>query len=112
LNTHDEQAHLAEMEALYGPEYRYSEYKRGDTITYRSIDTGQLKTDTIDWVAAGRTLSGKTVPARYILGFDVVYLGEVIEGSSEEVTLVKCPYCGGMHPAHEVEQCPQNRKRR
>ena len=109
--NYDEQAHFAEMEALYGPEYKYSEYKRGDRITYRSIDTGQLKTDTIGWVAAGGTLSsGKTVPARYIVGFDVVYLGEVVEGSAGGPSLVRCPHCGAMHQAGTVDQCPQKRR--
>jgi hypothetical protein len=108
MNTPDEQAYLEQMEALWGPPARYSEYKRGDRITYRSIDTGHLKTGTIDWVAgAGRSLSGKTVPARYILGFDVVYLSEVIEGKpAEESTMVHCHWCNQWHERRHLDQCP------
>ena len=110
----DEQAYLQQMEELHGPLARYSEYRIGQTVRYRSPDTGKVISGEITWITGpGQTVTGRPHPTEYwVDGLTVVYssdiegLAEPDEGSS----LVHCPHCGALHQAGTVEQCP-NRKR-
>jgi hypothetical protein len=66
MTTLDEQ-----FEALYGPIPAYSDYKRGETITYR-VGT-ETHTGKIVWVvAAGQVVvqGRKPLPTRYIVERD------------------------------------------
>src|SRR5437588_6919187 len=96
-----------QFEDLYGPLAPFSDFKKGDHITYRA--EGQTCTGTILWVATATRIAGRDVPVQYIVecdqqsGFpDVVYLGDIVMDPNvsvgqEEPAMVKCPYCGGMH---------------
>src|SRR2546425_8919544 len=101
-----------QFEALFGPLAKFSEYKQGQTIRYRA--DGFVKTGEITWVSnPGHTSQGTEHPLEYWIGLDVAYQTDIIglAGPGEEPTLVRCPYCGQLHQAGTVEQCPQNRKR-
>jgi hypothetical protein len=111
-----------QLEDLYGPLAPFSDFKKGDHITYTS--EGQTCTGTILWVATATRIAGRDIPVQYIVecdqqsGFpDNVYLGDIVmepneAKGQEELAMVKCLYCGGMHYAHLVEQCPNNPHRK
>jgi hypothetical protein len=58
-----------ELEDIYGPLFKYSEHKRGDTITFRDPATKEEHTSTIVWVQApGQSVEGgRHYPANYIM---------------------------------------------
>ena len=112
MTTLDEQ-----FETLYGPLAPFSDFKKGEHITYRS--EGQTRTGTIVWIATATYIAGRDIPIQYIVecdqhsGFpDNVPQSDIImdpqKHQTEEATMVKCPYCGGLHYAHLIEQCPNN----
>lgn len=115
MTTLDEQ-----FQELYGPLAPFSDFKRGEHITYRA--EGQTRTGVIVWVATATRIAGHDIPVRYIVecdqhaGFpDNVALADIVmdpqEYEAEEPAMVRCPYCGGMHYAHLVEACPNNPNR-
>lgn len=70
-----------QLEALYGPEAKFSDHKRGQIIAYLAY-SGQPRRGEIIWVcAAGQALvSGKEMPVHYIVSSghgwpDIVYPG-------------------------------------
>ena len=115
MTTLDEQ-----FEDLYGPLAPFSDFKKGEHITYRS--EGQTRTGTILWVATATRIAGRDIPVQYIVecdqhsGFpDHIDLADIVmnrqEYQAEEPAMVKCPYCGGLHYPNLVEHCPNNAHR-
>ena len=107
-----------QLEAIYGPEAKFSDHKRGQIIAYLAY-SGQPRRGEIIWVcAAGQALvSGKEMPVHYIVSSghgwpEIVYPGEVIQDTDDEPALAHCPYCGSLHPAEAIEHCPSNPKNR
>lgn len=76
---------LEDRIATFGPLYRFSDHKPGETIRFRR--GGQLVTGEIIWVTGPGDLpaSGKHTPVSYFVGvgtemsFSVVYPSEVIQ---------------------------------
>ena len=111
MTTLDEQ-----FEDLYGPLAPFSDFKKGEHITYRT--EGQTGTGTIVWVATATRIAGRDIPVQYIVecdqhsGFpDNVWQSDIImdpKESGEEPALVKCPYCRGMHYTDQVKFCSNN----
>jgi len=56
-----------DLEDIYGPAAKWSEHQRGDTITYRDIETGHTKTGTIIWVCAPGELGGREIGITYVV---------------------------------------------
>lgn len=58
-----------ELEDIYGPLYRYSEHKMGDTITFSDPATDEQYRAKILWVQAPgqRVEGGQHHPAKYIV---------------------------------------------
>ena len=114
MTTLDEQ-----FEDLYGPLAPFSDFKKGEHITYRA--GGQIRTGTIVWVATATRIAGRDIPVQYIVecdqhsGFlDTVWQSDIVmdpKEYGEEPAMVKCPYCGGMHYADQVKFCPNNPSR-
>lgn len=104
-----------QLEDLYGPAARHSEFKVGQTIRFRS--DGTIRTGEITYVSPpGVTALGKPHPLEYwIDGLTVCYssdiLGLVDDDGDQEPALEHCPHCRGWHQAGMVDQCPQNRKK-
>jgi hypothetical protein len=74
---------MTEVHEDWGELYPYSDYKRGEVISYR-LD-GQTERGEIIWVKAGSTLpSGRYMPQHYIVANDKggwpdsVYFSDVI----------------------------------
>ena len=113
MTTLDEQ-----FEDLYGPLAPFSDFKKGERITYRA--SGQARTGTIVWVATATRIAGRDIPVQYIVecdqhgGFpDSVWQSDIVmdpqvHQAEEEPAMVKCPYCGGLHYPNLVELCPNN----
>ena len=113
MTTLDEQ-----FEDLYGPLAPFSDFKKGEHITYRA--GGQTRTGTIVWVATATRVAGRDIPVQYIVecdqhsGFpDTVWQSDIVmdpheAAGQEEPGMVKCPYCGGLHYAEQVKFCPNN----
>jgi len=55
----------AQFAALFGPLPAYSEYKRGEHVSYRAY--GRKQSGIIVWVAAPQRIAGKQEPAMYII---------------------------------------------
>ena len=94
MTTLDEQ-----FEDLYGPLALFSDFKKGEYITYRS--EAQTRTGTIVWVATATRIAGRDIPVQYIVecdqhsGFpDHIDLADIImdpqEHQAEEPAMVKC----------------------
>ena len=64
---HDE---TAQLEATYGPLYRHSQHKRGETIRYRV--EGLTYRGEVLWVQAPGEQDGRHLPMRYIVHCDQV----------------------------------------
>ena len=113
MTANDEQ-----FEDLYGPLAPFSDFKKGDHITYRS--EGQTCTGTILWVATATRIGGRDIPVQYIVecdqhcGFpDNIWQSDIVmdpheAAGQEEPAMVKCPYCGGMHYADQIKFCLNN----
>jgi len=56
-----------DLEDLYGPASKWSEHQRGDTITYRDLETGYTKTGTIIWVCAPGQVGGHDIDLHYVV---------------------------------------------
>lgn len=74
-----EQAQLAQ---LYGPLAAFSDYKRGETISYWTVE-GERRRGEILWVCSAGDVVGVHVPLQYIVacgtGFpDVVMAGDIL----------------------------------
>ena len=74
---------MTERHDIFGPDYAFSDYKRGDTISYHI--EGRTEAGEIVWVAAGRKLpTGKDMPPHYVVapergGFpEMVLFGDVV----------------------------------
>jgi len=63
MTTLDEQ-----FEDLYGPLAPFSDFKKGEHITYTS--EGRICTGTIVWVAAATRIAGQDIPVQYIVECD------------------------------------------
>lgn len=64
VHTH----HAEQFEAMYGPMPRFSEFKRGEKIRYRSgagISTGEIV-----WVVAPQVIAGRQEPTQYVVEND------------------------------------------
>src|SRR6266705_3516499 len=57
-----------QFEDLYGPLAPFSDFKKGEHITYRS--EGQTRTGTIVWVATATRIAGRDIPVQYIVECD------------------------------------------
>src|SRR5436309_2780331 len=111
MSTLDEQ-----FEDVFGSAAPFSDFKKGEHITYRA--DGKTRTGTIVWVATATRIAGRDVPVQYIVepdyrsGFpDNVWQSDIImdpKEFGEELAMVKCPYCGGLHYADQVKLCPNN----
>src|SRR6266516_8113744 len=112
MTTLDEQ-----FEDLYGPLAPFSDFKKGEHITYRS--EGQTRTGTIVWVATAKRIAVRDIPLQYSVepdhrgGIpDSVWQSDFVmdpqEYRADEPAMVKCPYCGGLHYPNLVELCPNN----
>ncbi|SRR6266571_4611397 len=110
--TEERQVHQHDnLRATYGKEAPYSEHKRGEHITYTSAE-GVRSSGVIIWVQA----PFQSIGVRYVVapdeptGFvDFVVPGDVLQVEDvtlQEQALVRCSYCGQMHQANQVEQCP------
>src|SRR5215510_577717 len=55
------------LEDLYGPLARFSEHKRGDTISYKDVETGLVKTGTIIWVQQPAKIGDRDVGLSYMV---------------------------------------------
>ena len=55
------------LEDLYGPAARYAEHQRGDTITYRDIETGETKTGKIIWICAPGKIGDREIGVTYVV---------------------------------------------
>src|ERR1700732_829341 len=98
-----------ELEDLYGQAAKFSEFRRGDRITYHHEQiTCQ---GTILWVAA----PDERIPTHYVVLPDgetdtmphLVLPGDVSGLVNEqEPILRKCPFCTGYHSPEEIELCP------
>jgi hypothetical protein len=106
VTTLDEQ-----FEALYGPLTPFSDFNKGEQITYRA--EGQTRTGKIVWVATTTRIDGQDIPVQYIVECDQhsgisdnVWQSDIVmdpKEYGEEPAMVKCPYCGGMHYADQVK---------
>jgi hypothetical protein len=77
-----------QFEEIFGLLAKFSDYKVGDVITYRSSDTGRIKRGEIMWVELpGRTVSGKEHPLTYWVGFDAMYPSDILEDDDEGTNL-------------------------
>jgi hypothetical protein len=56
-----------DLEAVYGPAAKHSEHQRGDIITYRHIETGQVKMGRIIWVCAPGEIDGRVIGITYVI---------------------------------------------
>lgn len=73
----DEQAYIEQMTELCGELARYSDYKIGQRIRYRS--DGMIKVGEITWVTGpGQTALGRPHPLQYWIGLDIAYSHDVI----------------------------------
>ncbi len=111
-----------QFEDLYGPLAPYSDFKKGDHITYHA--EGQTRTGTIVWVATATRIAGRDIPVQYIVESDQhsgipdsVWQSDVVMdprevAGQEEPAMVKCPYCGGLHYPNLLELCPNNPHRK
>jgi hypothetical protein len=98
-----------QMEDLFGPNYQYSDYKRGEVITYRA--EGTIKRGEIIWIEApGLTTRENDHPVIYWVGLEAVYPADILVDDEDEPTLEHCPYCNGWHPVGTLEQCLHNRE--
>src|SRR5881227_4381187 len=109
---------LGAVAAQAGVEIRIAYFKKGEHITYRA--GGQTRTGTIVWVATATRIAGRDIPVQYIVECDQhsglpdsVWQSDIVMDpreyqAEEEPAMVRCPYCGGMHYAHLVQQCPNN----
>ena len=95
-----------QFENLYGPLAPFSDFKKGEHITYRA--EGQTRTGTILWVATATRIVGRDIPVTYVVECDQhsgipdhIYLGDIVmdpqEDQAEEPAMVKCPYWGSRH---------------
>ncbi len=113
MNAYDEQAYQEQMEALYGPSAKFSEYKAGQHVRYRA--DGMVKTGEITWVSGpGHTALGTPHPTQYwIDGLTCIYQGDIlgVVDEGDEPTLERCPHCGQMHQAGQIDSCPMNPNR-
>lgn len=75
------------FEELYGPLYRFSDHKRGDTIIFTESELGE-RAGVIVWVCApGLAADGTMLPIRYIVESgtdengipDEVWISDVIQ---------------------------------
>jgi hypothetical protein len=100
---------LTELAKTYGPAAPYSEHKRGEHITYTSAE-GERRSGEIVWVQA----AFQDIPFKYVVapddgGFlDFALPSDIITQGEQEQALVRCVWCGQMHPADQVNQCPFN----
>lgn len=76
-----------DLAATYGPAAQYSDYRRGDTITYQ-ID-GFTYRGEILWACAPSKVGDRDLPLRYVVapalesGFvDIVFPSEVVQDCS------------------------------
>jgi len=75
------------LEDLYGPAARYAEHRRGDTITYRDVETGQTKEGKIIWICAPGKIGDREIGVTYVVeppgaGFpDMVFPSDVLSSS-------------------------------
>ncbi len=105
--TNEQEQALA---AAYGPAAQFSEHHRGDHVTYR--EAGATFSGIILWVAAPVTVGSQKLPLRYIVEpehrkfVDIVWPADVVTQEAQEPTLARCPYCGHLHQAEGIEQCP------
>ena len=98
-----------ELEATYGPVAPFSEHKRGDHISCMTAE-GLPGAGVIVWCQAPTGEIG----VRYIVvpdvptGFvDFVVPADVLTQDEPPAgDLTRCPWCGNMHPADQVEQRP------
>ena len=96
-----------DLEATYGPAAPFSEHKRGEHIKYLRAD-GKPSSGEIVWIQAAY----QDVPIKYIIapddnGFlDFALPSDVLTQDEQEPSLVRCMWCGQLHPADQVEQCP------
>jgi hypothetical protein len=99
-----------DLEATYGSHAPFSEHKRGDYITYTTAE-GLPGAGVIIWIRA----AFQEIPLKYIVipdapgaFLDFVMPGDVITSTQEgqESTLVRCVWCGAVHQADQVNQCP------
>lgn len=124
-----------EMVDLYGPEFKYSEFKIGQHITYG--DQGNIHTGEILWIAAPQNIGDAHLPYHLIVARDmpngltsfpdVVYRTDVLPDSQPTsqahyephngLTLnngdgtYDCKDCGGTHPMY-ITVCPEVRRMR
>jgi len=106
---------LDDLRATYGKEAPFSEHKRGEHISYTSAE-GLCSSGVIVWVQA----PFQSIGVRYVVapddpnGFvDFVAPGDVlqVEDVTQEPTLVRCHWCGQMHQANQVNECPLKPRR-
>jgi hypothetical protein len=91
MNIQDDQAHLEEMESLYGERAKFSEYQAGQLVRYR--DSGRELVGEITYVTApGQTVRGTAHPTEYwIDGLTVCYSSDIlglVEADGDEKTLL------------------------
>ncbi len=55
------------LEEAYGPAARYAEHRRGDTITYKDIETGLVKTGTIIYICAPGRIGDRDIGITYVV---------------------------------------------
>lgn len=101
-----------DLEAIYGPSASYSEHKRGELITYTSAE-GECRSGEIVWCQAphGESIGVKYIVAPNVEGafLDFVTPGQVLQVEDvtlQEQALVRCVWCGQMHPANQIDNCP------
>ncbi len=107
----------SDLESLYGPLYKFSDAKRGDTIRFRDSEFGIIE-GVVLWVIGPGPIAATDMPAYYIVDAkgdfpETVFPSDVIASRpGDEPTLQKCPYCNGLHPAGQVKSCPLNPNKR
>jgi len=113
-----EYQHVNDLEDLaktYGPAAQFSDFQCNEHIHYISADGKQLS-GVIVWVqAATGDIGQRLVVAPDTEGafLDFVAPGDVlqVEDVTQEPTLVRCHWCGQMHQANQVNECPLKPRR-
>jgi hypothetical protein len=101
-----------QFEDIFGPLAKFSEFKRGQIVKYRS--DGRIKTGEIMWVTApGHTVTGADHPTEYWIGLDCIYEPDILQAieddaCSDEPLIQQCPYCYRWHRTGTVQDCPFN----
>jgi hypothetical protein len=107
------------LSETWGDPAPFSDYKPGESIRYRAPG-GEVSSGTIIWCAAGGPSAieeHQDLPLRYIVARsgwsedsfpDVVYSADIISSDGEELVLVKCPWCPGLHYKGQEQYCDRN----